>query len=59
LEIDARAANVFAGGLNTFKQRTEGGTGSALETSRAEAALANANSFFLSTMHQESVLEFQ
>jgi hypothetical protein len=44
LEIDAQAANFFAGGLNIFKQRMEGGTGSALETSRAEAALADVNS---------------
>jgi multidrug efflux system outer membrane protein len=43
LEIDARTANSFADSLNIFRQRTEGGTGSALETSRAEAALADAN----------------
>jgi multidrug efflux system outer membrane protein len=43
LEIDARTTNSFADSLNIFRQRAEGGTGSALETSRAEAALADAN----------------
>ncbi len=42
LEIDARTTNSFADSLNIFRQRMEGGTGSALETSRAQAALADA-----------------
>jgi outer membrane protein, multidrug efflux system len=44
LEIDARTTNSFADSLNIFRQRMEGGTGSALETSRAQAALADARS---------------
>ena len=44
LEIDAQTANSFGDSLRIFKQRMEGGTGSALETSRAEAALADARS---------------
>ena len=44
LEIDAQTTNSFADSLSIFRQRMEGGTGSALETSRAEAALADANS---------------
>jgi multidrug efflux system outer membrane protein len=43
LEIDARTTNSFADSLNIFRQRMEGGTGSALETSRAQAALADAS----------------
>src|SRR5580658_3334189 len=42
LEIDAQTTNSFADSLNIFNQRMEGGTGSALETSRAEAAMADA-----------------
>jgi len=44
LEIDARTTNSFGDSLNIFRQRMEGGTGSALETSRAEAAMADAES---------------
>jgi multidrug efflux system outer membrane protein len=44
LEIDARTTNSFADSLNIFRQRLEGGAGSALETSRAQAALADASS---------------
>ena len=44
LEIDAQTTNSFGDSLNIFRQRMEGGTGSALETSRAEAALADAKS---------------
>ncbi len=44
LEIDARTTNSFGDSLKIFRQRMEGGTGSALETSRAEAAMANAES---------------
>ena len=43
LEIDARTTNSFADSLNIFRQRMEGGTGDALETSRAKAALADAS----------------
>jgi multidrug efflux system outer membrane protein len=44
LEIDAHTTNSFADSLSIFRQRMEGGTGSALETSRAQAALADASS---------------
>jgi len=44
LEIDAQTTDSFGDSLRIFKQRMEGGTGSALETSRAEAALADARS---------------
>ena len=44
LEIDTYTANSFADSLKIFQQRMEGGAGSALETSRAGAALADANS---------------
>jgi multidrug efflux system outer membrane protein len=44
LEIDDQTTNSFSDSLSIFEQRLEGGTGSALETSRAEAALAEANS---------------
>ena len=57
LEIDARAADSFADSLNIFKQRMEGGTGSALETSRAEAALADANSATPFVLEQISFTE--
>jgi multidrug efflux system outer membrane protein len=57
LVIDARAADSFANSLNIFKQRMEGGTGSALETSRAEAALADANSATPFVLEQISFTE--
>jgi multidrug efflux system outer membrane protein len=44
LEIDAQTTNSFGDSLKIFTQRMEGGTGSALETSRAEAAMADAES---------------
>jgi multidrug efflux system outer membrane protein len=44
LEINAQTTDSFNDSLNIFRQRMEGGTGSALETSRAEAALADAKS---------------
>jgi multidrug efflux system outer membrane protein len=44
LDIDAQTTNSFGDSLSVFRQRMEGGTGSALETSRAEAALADARS---------------
>jgi multidrug efflux system outer membrane protein len=42
LEIAAQTTNSFADSLKIFTQRMEGGAGSALETSRAQAALADA-----------------
>jgi multidrug efflux system outer membrane protein len=44
LEINAQTTDSFNDSLSIFRQRMEGGTGSALETSRAEAALADAKS---------------
>lgn len=43
LEIDAYTTNSFSDSLLIFRQRMNGGTGTGLETSRAEAALADAN----------------
>ena len=42
LEIASRTTNSFAESLRIFSQRLEGGTASALESSRAEAALEDA-----------------
>ncbi len=42
LEIAGRTTNSFAESLRIFSQRVEGGTASALESSRAEAALDDA-----------------
>lgn len=42
LEIASRTTNSFNESLRIFKQRVEGGTASALESSRAEAALDDA-----------------
>jgi multidrug efflux system outer membrane protein len=42
LEIASRTTNSFTESLRIFSQRLEGGTASALETSRAEAALEDA-----------------
>jgi multidrug efflux system outer membrane protein len=42
LEIASRTTNSFTESLRIFTQRLEGGTASALETSRAEAALEDA-----------------
>ena len=42
LEIASRTSNSFAESLRIFNQRVEGGTASALESSRAEAALDDA-----------------
>src|SRR5579862_7777715 len=57
LEIDARTTNSFGDSLNIFRQRMEGGTGSALETSRAEAALADANSATPSVLEEIAFTE--
>jgi multidrug efflux system outer membrane protein len=57
LEIDAQTTNSFADSLNIFNQRMEGGTGSALETSRAEAALADANSATPSVLEEIAFTE--
>lgn len=43
LQIDAFTTNSFGDSLNIFQRRLEGGTGSELETSRAAAALDDAN----------------
>jgi len=42
LEIASRTTNSFAESLRIFSQRVEGGTASALQSARAEAALDNA-----------------
>jgi multidrug efflux system outer membrane protein len=42
MEIASRTTNSFAESLRIFSQRLEGGTASALETSRAQAALEDA-----------------
>jgi multidrug efflux system outer membrane protein len=42
LEIASRTTNSFADSLRIFNQRVEGGTASALQSSRAEAALEDA-----------------
>jgi multidrug efflux system outer membrane protein len=42
LEIASRTTNSFAESLRIFNQRVEGGTASALQSARAEAALENA-----------------
>ena len=57
LEIDARTTNSFADSLNIFRQRMEGGTGSALETSRAQAALADARSATPFVLEQIALIE--
>jgi multidrug efflux system outer membrane protein len=44
LEIDAATTNSFGDSLTIFKRRSEGGKGNDLETARAMAALADANS---------------
>jgi multidrug efflux system outer membrane protein len=57
LEIDAQTTNSFSNSLNIFRQRMEGGTGSALETSRAEAALADAKSATPFVLEQAALTE--
>ncbi len=59
LEIAGRATNSFAESLKIFSQRAEGGTGSTLETSRAEAALADAMAAAPAVLSQMSITENQ
>jgi outer membrane protein, multidrug efflux system len=57
LEIARRTTNSFGESLNIFRQRAEGGTASDLESSRAEAALADAMAAIPSLLDQVSVAE--
>jgi outer membrane protein, multidrug efflux system len=59
LEITSRTTNSFAGSLQIFSERMEGGTSSALETSRAEAALADAESATPAILEQIALTENQ
>ncbi len=57
LEIARQATNSFAESLRIFARRVEGGTASALETSRAEAALADASAAAPSILNQINLTE--
>ena len=57
LEIAGRTTNSFGDSLKIFTQRLEGGTASDLETSRAEAALADAASAIPAIQEQISFTE--
>jgi multidrug efflux system outer membrane protein len=57
LEIVQRTTNSFGESLKIFTQRLEGGTATDLETSRAEAALADATSATPSILQQISLTE--
>jgi multidrug efflux system outer membrane protein len=57
LEIARRTTNSFGESLRIFTQRVEGGTASDLESSRAEAALADAMAAIPSLQDQVSVTE--
>jgi multidrug efflux system outer membrane protein len=57
LEIVQRTTNSFGESLKIFTQRLEGGTATDLETSRAEAALADATSATPSILEQMSLTE--
>ncbi len=59
LEITGRTTNSFAESLRIFSQRSEGGTASALETSRAEAALADAIAATPAVLNQITITENQ
>jgi multidrug efflux system outer membrane protein len=59
LEITGHTTNSFAESLKIFSERTEGGTASALETSRAEAALADATAATPSILSQITIAENQ
>jgi outer membrane protein, multidrug efflux system len=59
LEITSHTTNSFAESLKIFSQRTEGGTGTALETSRAEAALDDANAATPALLSQITTTENQ
>jgi multidrug efflux system outer membrane protein len=57
LEIAGRTTNSFTESLKIFSQRVAGGTASALESSRAEAALADAAAAIPSILDQISSTE--
>ncbi len=57
LEIASRTTNSFAESLRIFSQRVAGGTASALESSRAEAALADATAAIPAILDQISSTE--
>jgi multidrug efflux system outer membrane protein len=57
LEIAMRTTNSFAGSLQIFQQRMSGGTASALETSRAQAALEDAEAAIPSILEQMASTE--
>src|SRR5262249_53525821 len=57
LEISRRTTNSFTESLRIFSQRVEGGTASALEASRAEAALADAAAAIPAILDQISSTE--
>jgi outer membrane protein, multidrug efflux system len=57
LEITKLTTNSFGESLKYFTQRLEGGTASDLETSRAEAALADAAAAIPSILEQISITE--
>jgi multidrug efflux system outer membrane protein len=59
LEITSRTTNSFAESLRIFSERTAGGTASALETSRAEAALADASAATPAVLSQITITENQ
>jgi multidrug efflux system outer membrane protein len=59
LEIASRTTNSFAESLRIFSRRLEGGTASALEAARAEAALADASAAIPAILDQISGTENQ
>jgi multidrug efflux system outer membrane protein len=59
LEIASRTTNSFAESLRIFSRRLEGGTASALEAARAEAALAEATAAIPAILDQISGTENQ
>jgi len=59
LEITSRTTNSFGESLKIFSQRAEGGTATSLETSRAEAALADAQAGTPAVLNQMTMTENQ
>jgi len=59
LEIASRTTNSFAESLRIFNQRVQGGTASALESSRAEAALDDAAATVPAIRQRISATEYQ
>jgi len=59
LEIARRTTNSFAESLRIFNQRVEGGTASALQSARAEAALENAAAVLPAIRERTSATENQ